>query len=183
MNIILVGESCVGKTEIKNYLCDNFRYSKGTAYTTRIKRENEVDGEDYYFITVEEFLKKFFDNDIFCVTYFGGDYYGIPVSYLNVDNLVLVFDVAGAIEYTNNCFNENFAIFKITADERVIERRKEKRDYSDLQKKLRKMNDNLSMRDIDVLSESCKNFYNVVNNTKIEDVCHEILKTLSEIGD
>lgn len=55
--IVLVGESASGKSSIERYLADNYGYNKVVSYTTRQPRPNEVDGVDYHFISVDEFLK------------------------------------------------------------------------------------------------------------------------------
>lgn len=55
--IVLVGESASGKSSIERYLVDNYGYNKIVSYTTRQPRPNEVDGIDYHFVSVDEFLK------------------------------------------------------------------------------------------------------------------------------
>lgn len=57
--IVLVGESASGKSSIEKYLVNNYDYKKVVSYTTRPPREedNEIDGVDYHFISVEKFLK------------------------------------------------------------------------------------------------------------------------------
>lgn len=55
--IVLVGESASGKSSIEKYLVDNYDYNKVVSYTTRQPRPNEVDGIDYHFVSVDEFLK------------------------------------------------------------------------------------------------------------------------------
>lgn len=54
--IVLVGESASGKSSIEKYLVDNYGYNKVVSYTTRQPRPNEVDGIDYHFVSVGEFL-------------------------------------------------------------------------------------------------------------------------------
>ena len=54
--IVLVGESASGKSSIEKYLVNNYGYKKIVSYTTRQPRTNEVDGIDYHFISVDEFL-------------------------------------------------------------------------------------------------------------------------------
>lgn len=52
--IILVGPACAGKT----YIRDKFRkrgFDVGVSWTTRPKREGEVQDVDYYFTTIEYF--------------------------------------------------------------------------------------------------------------------------------
>ena len=53
--IALIGESASGKSSIEKYLVDNYKYKKIVSYTTRPPRENEIDGIDYHFISVEQF--------------------------------------------------------------------------------------------------------------------------------
>lgn len=55
--IVLVGESASGKSSIEKFLVDNYEYKKVVSYTTRPPRDNEINGVDYHFISVEEFLK------------------------------------------------------------------------------------------------------------------------------
>lgn len=54
--IVVIGESGSGKsTLVKNFVEKHSDYKKIITYTTRPKRENEIDGVDYYFITQEKF--------------------------------------------------------------------------------------------------------------------------------
>jgi guanylate kinase len=57
--ILFCGPSGSGKTTITKHLLEKFpqlRFS--VSATTRAKRPNEIHGEDYYFISVDEFKKK-----------------------------------------------------------------------------------------------------------------------------
>ena len=57
--IILVGESASGKSTIEKILSEQYGYKKTISYTTREPRKGkEVDGEDYNFITPDDFEKK-----------------------------------------------------------------------------------------------------------------------------
>lgn len=78
--IIISGTTCAGKgTVIKKLLESHNDIVLSTSYTTRPKREHEIDGVDYYFVSTEEFEKKI-ANDEFLeyakVQY--GAYYGTP---------------------------------------------------------------------------------------------------------
>lgn len=55
MTIVLLGESGCGKSSVTNELCKNYNYEKIVTYTTRLPREGEVNGKDYFFISNEEF--------------------------------------------------------------------------------------------------------------------------------
>lgn len=75
--IVLVGESASGKSSIEKCLVESYEYSKVVSYTTREPRENEKDGVDYHFISVEQFIKlkseKFFAE----TSVYNNWYYGI----------------------------------------------------------------------------------------------------------
>lgn len=53
--IVLVGESASGKSSIERNLVDNYGFKKIVSYTTRKPRQGEVNGIDYYFISIELF--------------------------------------------------------------------------------------------------------------------------------
>ena len=54
--IVLIGESASGKTTLANNFINKYpEYHKIITYTTRPKRENEVDGVDYHFVSDEKF--------------------------------------------------------------------------------------------------------------------------------
>ena len=54
--IILVGKAASGKDHMRKIL-EGRGFSYGTSYTTRPPRDGEIDGEDYYFLTDEEFAE------------------------------------------------------------------------------------------------------------------------------
>ena len=65
MIYILIGESCSGKdTILKSLLERDKSLNKLISLTTRPKRENEVAGVDYNFITKEEFLRMLDDENL-----------------------------------------------------------------------------------------------------------------------
>ena len=57
MLAILIGKTCSGKTSIAEALTRR-GYKKIVTYTSRPKREHEIHGVDYYFVTQEEFEEK-----------------------------------------------------------------------------------------------------------------------------
>ena len=63
--IVIIGESASGKTTLQKKLIKNYpQYKKIVTYTTRPKRENEIDGVDYHFVSVETF-NNMITNDMF----------------------------------------------------------------------------------------------------------------------
>lgn len=71
--IILCGKSCTGKTTLKQHLV-SLGYVPGVSYTTRKKREHEIEGLDYHFIEKEDFISNiysFFEWDQIGDAYYG----------------------------------------------------------------------------------------------------------------
>ena len=63
--IVIVGESASGKTTLVNDLIKKHpEFHKIVTYTTRPKRDNEVEGIDYYFVSEEKF-KSLVEQDYF----------------------------------------------------------------------------------------------------------------------
>ncbi len=78
--LILSGASSVGKGAIRDLLMadDDFHFFYSISMTTRPKRENEVDGKDYYFVDYEAFAQAVRNKDLLEFAEFDGYYYGTP---------------------------------------------------------------------------------------------------------
>lgn len=80
--IVLIGESASGKTTIESALAETELYEKAISDTTRPKRSGEVDGQDYNFVSDDEFLSGL-ENDLYAEhTEYNGWFYGIRDSEL-----------------------------------------------------------------------------------------------------
>ena len=116
--IVFSAPSGAGKTSIVRYLLEqNTQLSFSISATTRAKREMEVDGRDYYFISVPEFQKRI-ENEAFLEwqEVYKGQYYGSLKS--EVDRLcgegkVVLFDVdvLGGLNIKKYYKDEALAIF------------------------------------------------------------------------
>ena len=101
--IILSGFSGAGKDSIAKSLLDlSDRYTFSVSATTRRKREGEVDGKNYYFLTEEEFAKKEANGEFLETTVYNGIRYGTLKSEIIRANeagqdLIMVLDCPGAL--------------------------------------------------------------------------------------
>lgn len=90
----LIGVSGAGKSTVAAGITE---YEKIKCFTTREKRENEVEGEEKFFISKEEFLK--LEDDLIASTFYNNHYYGITqgeIIGLEDNHLLYVVDLHGA---------------------------------------------------------------------------------------
>ena len=95
--------SGAGKTTIVKYILGEFPLlTFSVSATTRGKRENEIDGKDYIFISEEEFKRKIEMDEFIEWESFYGYYYGTLKSFVDKTiesgkSIVLELDVKGAL--------------------------------------------------------------------------------------
>ena len=127
--IIISGTTCAGKgTVIKKLLSKHNDIVLSTSYTSRPKRESEVDGVDYYFVTKEQFETKIKNNDFLeyaQVQY--GAYYGTPKKEVldlldSGKDVILEIDVQGA-KQIKELYPSTILIFIMAPSMREVKRR------------------------------------------------------------
>lgn len=100
---VISGSSGVGKgTVIKEFLTKHPDFKLSISCTTRGMREGEVHGENYFFLSKEEFQKCVDNGEFLEWAEFSGNYYGTKRSFveecLNKDeNVILEIDTKGAL--------------------------------------------------------------------------------------
>ncbi len=137
--VILTGPGGVGKTTISQFLCQNLsdEFRETVSCTTRKKREHEIDGKDYYFISKEEFEKKIENDELveynsFPNGYMYGTLYSEVTSILQKCNCIIVLDpVTASVLKEKPYFKEHEThTFFLNADENIVKRRLKKRGAS-----------------------------------------------------
>ena len=100
---VISGSSGVGKgTVIKSFLSKHPEFKLSISCTTRQKREGEVHGENYFFLSQDEF-KQCIDNDEFLEwAEFSGNFYGTKKDFVKNciskgENIILEIDTKGAL--------------------------------------------------------------------------------------
>ena len=103
--VVISGPSGVGKGTVRKALFNlpkhNLVYS--VSMTTREKREGEIDGVDYYFVSKDEFIQRRKAGKFLETAEFVGNYYGTPLDKVNEqldagNEVVLEIEVEGAIQ-------------------------------------------------------------------------------------
>ena len=74
--IVVSGPSGVGKGTICNKLINEINAWYSVSTTTREKREGEVEGVNYFFVTKEEFEEKIKNNEFLEYNIYNNNYYG-----------------------------------------------------------------------------------------------------------
>lgn len=95
--IALFGESAGGKDTIQKSVVSSFPDLKSIiSCTTRPKRDYEIDGVDYHFLTKVDFIKKIYDGSMLETTEFRDWFYGTPLESLDESKINIgVFNIAG----------------------------------------------------------------------------------------
>ena len=89
MKIILVGKAAAGKDFFRKRLMDK-GFKGGVSHTTRIPRKGEVEGEDYHYVSREEFDKMLENDEMMEFMDFKGWRYGLTKEeYHNSDVLIM----------------------------------------------------------------------------------------------
>ena len=100
---VISGSSGVGKgTVIKEFLKRNPEFKLSVSCTTRSPREGEVHGENYFFLTKEEFKSCIERGEFLEWAEFSGNMYGTQRPYIDEKlaqgkNLILEIDTKGAL--------------------------------------------------------------------------------------
>ena len=132
MIIIFSGPSGVGKSTIINELIKHKNLYFSISHTTREKRHNEIDGSDYFFVSIDEF-NNLIDNNFF-IEYeqYGTDYYGTGKNQINESNNITVLDVEvnGAAKLLKK--NKEFIGIFIDIENEEVIKRLETRGHNEL---------------------------------------------------
>jgi guanylate kinase len=89
MKLILVGKAASGKDFLKDRL-NNKGFTIGVSHTTRLPRNNEVNGEDYHFVELSEFKKMIDAGDFIEYMEFNGWYYGQTANDFNTSDVMIM---------------------------------------------------------------------------------------------
>ena len=178
--VIISAPSGAGKTTIVKHLLDNgLNLSFSVSATTRAKRDNETDGEDYFFLTVQDFKNRIKNNEfVEWEEVYKDLLYGTLKSELERiwaigKNVIFDVDVKGGINLKNKFGTDAIAIFIMPPSVAELENRLIKR-ATDTPEKIRirveKAKDELKFAD---------QFDTVIVNHQLDKAKEETLKIVS----
>lgn len=127
--IIISGPSGVGKGTVRSLFMndESLRLAYSISMTTRPRREKEVNGKDYLFVSKEEFEQAIARGALLEWTEFVGNYYGTPLSAVEDlrnqgKNVMLEIEVQGAMQVREKC-PDAISIFIIPPNREELEKR------------------------------------------------------------
>lgn len=105
--LVISGPSGAGKGTICKELMENGNFWLSVSATTRSPRKGEADGQNYYFLTKENFKDRIKQNDFLEYAEVYGNYYGTPKSNVleklkNGKDVILEIDIQGALKVKEN---------------------------------------------------------------------------------
>ena len=199
--IVLSGPSGVGKGTVRKALFEmpeqEFVYS--VSMTTRKPRPGEVDGEDYYFVTHEEFERQIKNGNLLEYAEFVGNYYGTPKDKVEEQlaagkEVILEIEVNGALQVREKCKDAVFIFLvpptKKALYDRLLNRGTES-EY-EVRKRIEKANREFSLAhqyDYIVVNDEIHNAADRImaiirsEHAKTERSIHEYLKIIREDKD
>lgn len=170
---VISGSSGVGKgTVIKKFLEKNPDFKLSVSCTTRPKREGEVHGVNYYYLTKEEFNTAVEQGDFLEWAEFSGNYYGTNKKFVenclnNDENLLLEIDTQGAFQVKDKMDNA-VLIFIMPPSLQELEKRLRGRGTETEEAILKRLNTVKSEM------ENSKEFHYVVINDIVDRAVEEI---------
>ncbi|CUU09507.1 guanylate kinase [Candidatus Kryptobacter tengchongensis] len=176
--IVVSAPSGSGKTTIAKKIIEKFPFVKfSVSATTRPKRDGEVDGRDYFFVTREEFEKKIQNGELLEWEEIYGNYYGTLKSVVedalkNGDVLLFDVDVNGAISIKRKFPDDSVLIFiKPPNMETLKERLRRRRTESEEQLKKR-------LERVPMELEKAIYFDYIFVNDKLEDTVKSVERAI-----
>ena len=126
-----VGKGTVLKRLLKEY--DDIEYS--ISATTRPSRRGEINGKDYFFLSVEEFFQMVDNNQFIEWAEVHGNFYGTPREYVEKTlqegkDIILEIDIQGARKVRESCPDAIY-VFLLPPSFSELEKRLNKRGTED----------------------------------------------------
>ena len=178
--IVIAAPSGSGKTTIVNKLIKekDLDLHFSVSATSRDPRKNEVNGENYFFITKEEFVRKVSNNEfIEWEEVYKGVFYGTLISELKnakEKNLIFDIDVIGGLNIKRKFKDQSLTIFIKPPSIDELEKRLKKRNSetdSSIKIRINKAKNEILLADKfdyivenDILEKSYRKVFNLVNN-------------------
>lgn len=178
--LVFSAPSGTGKTTIvRKLLMENPAWVFSISATTRAKRDSEIDGKDYFFITEDDFIRKINAGEFVEWERFYDYYYGTLKKFIddhlqNDDIIVFEVDVKGAIKIKNTYPDAVLIFIAPPSIEELKERLRNRNTESeeDLIKRFDRIDLELSYKD---------NFDFIVVNDDLESAINKVKEIVKKV--
>lgn len=171
--IVISGPSGAGKGTICNQILKNDNVWKSVSMTTRLPRDGEVEGIDYFYVTKEQFEDKIAKKEMLeYAEVYNGIYYGTPKDEVlnrleKGMDVILEIDIEGALNIKKE-FNSAICIFIMPPSMKELKNRLIKRNTETKEKLLERFKK--AYREVNQVSK-----YNyVVINDEVDNAVNKI---------
>lgn len=181
MLVLFSGPSGVGKdTVLDIILSKDEKLQRSVSLTTREKRAGETDGEDYYFITKDEFLKMVQDGQVLEYAQYGDNIYGTPKAPVDKwlkegKTVILKIEVKGA-QKIRELYPDALSIFLLPPSMQILESRIRRRGTEDEQD----INRRLEIAKNEILRSADYDF--VVVNDNLDEASNNVLSIIKALN-
>ncbi len=179
--VILTGASSVGKGKIRDLLLadEELKLFFSISETTRPRKENEVDGKDYYFVSYKQFAESVKNKELLEYTEFNGYYYGTPKAQVDFlvskgKNVLIEVEAQGVGPIKLN-IPDSVAFFVMPASEEELEKQITERYKDDEASVARRLNKAKMEMELAPL------FRNVVTNEDGEKAYKQIKEVILKV--
>lgn len=179
--VILTGASSVGKGKIRDLLLadEDLKLFFSISETTRPRKENEVDGKDYYFVSYKQFAESVKNKELLEYTEFNGYYYGTPKAQVDFlvskgKNVLIEVEAQGVGPIKLN-IPDSVAFFVMPASEEELEKQITERYKDDEASVARRLNKAKMEMELAPL------FRNVVTNEDGEKAYKQIKEVILKV--
>ena len=180
--IIISSPSGAGKTTIcKKLLSLDSNIRLSISVTTRLARDNEVDGQDYYFVSSNEFQNMLKNNSFLEHAKVFNNYYGslrkqVDQHFANGHDVLFDIDWQGAQQIINSDYHNIVKIFimppsKESINKRLLTRQKDSGDDIQVVKN--------RMKEYDTEISHQDEYDHIIINNNLDDCMNQITKIIN----
>lgn len=164
---VVSGFSGAGKGTVMKELVSKHDYKLSISATTRLPREGEVDGREYFFLTRDKFESMIKEDQFIEHAEYVGNYYGTPKQYVEEQldaghNVILEIEIQGAL-HVKETFPDALLLFIVPPSAEILRQRLVGRGTEDEETV------NKRMKRAVIESEYMSQYDYLVVNDKLED--------------
>jgi guanylate kinase len=177
---IIAAPSGGGKTSVAlgavNYFKNIISIEKVITFTTRQPRKNEISGQDYHFVSIDEFRELKNRGEFLETTQYNENFYASPASIIsglkNGKSFIMITDVAGAKNFKHEIIPDAVTIWITIPSLAILQQRLEKRNTESKEVLAKR----LKMAESEMAQENREHFFQYhVLNDKLEKAIQEVV--------